>query len=118
MLASGPLLAAVLAIGACAPSTAPANDTGDQKTGALRVWLFDEAGRAPKEALVNAAVAEFTAAHKGVTVEVSYLATDAATRRRADRVRDLLTTPLVGPDGLAEQFPRPAREGVPAPDEA
>jgi dihydroorotase len=30
----------------------------------------------------------------------------SALRQRTDRVRDLLTTPLVGPDGLAEQFPR------------
>jgi len=43
----------------------------------------------------------------------------AALRWRADSVRDLLTTPLVGVDGLAEQFPRPARtpgnEDVTAP---
>ncbi|MCW6004236.1 amidohydrolase/deacetylase family metallohydrolase [Micromonospora sp. CPCC 205371] len=30
----------------------------------------------------------------------------SALRLRTERVRDLLTTPLVGPDGLAEQFPR------------
>ena len=41
----------------------------------------------------------------------------AAARRRTNRIRDLLTAPLVGADGLAEQFPRPAREGVPAADE-
>lgn len=35
----------------------------------------------------------------------------AALRQRADRVRDLLTTPLVGPDGLAEQFPRSSSGG-------
>jgi dihydroorotase len=31
----------------------------------------------------------------------------AALHRRTRAVRDLLTAPLVGPDGLAEQFPRP-----------
>src|SRR5262245_41540810 len=69
--AAGSMLVAALAIGACAPSTAQPSETGDEKTGTLRVWLFDEAGRAPKEALVNQAVAEFTAAHQGVAVEVS-----------------------------------------------
>jgi dihydroorotase len=31
----------------------------------------------------------------------------AAVRRRTDSVRELLTAPIVGADGLAEQFPRP-----------
>ncbi|MEU7876066.1 extracellular solute-binding protein [Dactylosporangium sp. NPDC049140] len=96
MLASGPLLAAVLALGACAPSTAQPSDTGDEKTGTLRVWLFDEAGRAPKEALVNEVVAEFTAAHKGVTVDVSYLATDAAAR--AAKFKGAFNDPSSAPD--------------------
>jgi N,N'-diacetylchitobiose transport system substrate-binding protein len=96
MLASGPLLAAVLAVGACAPSTAQPIDTSDEKTGTLRVWLFDEAGRAPKEALVKQAVAEFTAAHQGVTVDVSYLATDAAAR--AAKFKGAFNDPASAPD--------------------
>lgn len=90
-----PLLAAVLAVGACAPSTAQPTG-GDDKTGTLRVWLFDEAGRAPKEALVKEAVAEFTAAHRGVTVDVSYLATDAAAR--AAKFKGAFNDPASAPD--------------------
>ena len=36
-------------------------------------------------------------------------AQQAAVRRRTGGIRDLLTAPLLGADGLAEQFPRPAR---------
>src|SRR3981189_2313201 len=96
MLASGPLLAAVLAVGSCAPSTAQPTDTGDEKTGTLRVWLFDEAGRAPKEALVKQAVAEFTAAHQGATVDVRYLTTDAAAR--AAKFKGAFNDPASAPD--------------------
>ena len=91
-----PLLAAVLAVGACAPSTAQPTSAGDDKTGTLRVWLFDEAGRAPKEALVKEAVTEFTAAHQGVTVDVSYLATDAAAR--AAKFKGAFNDPASAPD--------------------
>lgn len=95
--AAVPMIAAALVLGACAPSTAqPATNTGDEKTGALRVWLFDEAGRAPKEALVNQAIAEFTTAHQGVTVDVSYLATDAATR--AAKFKGAFNDPSSAPD--------------------
>jgi N,N'-diacetylchitobiose transport system substrate-binding protein len=88
---------AVAGVAACAPSTAQQpSDQGDEKTGTLRVWMFDEAGRAPKEALVNQAIAEFTAAHKGVTVEVSYLATDATTR--AAKFKGAFNDPASAPD--------------------
>ncbi|GIJ45349.1 ABC transporter substrate-binding protein [Virgisporangium aliadipatigenens] len=92
----GGLVVATLALAACAPSTAQPADTGDAKTGTLRVWLFDEAGRAPKEALVNEAVAEFRAAHKDVSVDVSYLATDAAAR--AAKFKGAFNDPASAPD--------------------
>jgi N,N'-diacetylchitobiose transport system substrate-binding protein len=92
-----PMLAAALVLAACAPSTAQPNAAAtEETTGTLRVWLFDEAGRAPKEAVVNEAVAEFTAKHKGVTVDVSYLATDAATR--AAKFKGAFNDPASAPD--------------------
>lgn len=61
------LAAAGLVLAACAPSTAPTTKTGDEKTGTIKVWLYDEANRAPKEKVVTEAVDEFTRAHEGVT---------------------------------------------------
>ena len=50
-------LVAVLGVGAvvaCAPvQSGPANTSTDEKTGQLRVWLFDEVNRGPKEAVVK-----------------------------------------------------------------
>ncbi len=89
-----PALALALLIGACAPSTAQPTDTGDEKTGTLRVWLFDEANRAAKEAVVNEAVKEFEAANSGVKVDVSYLATDT----RAEKYKGALNDPSSAPD--------------------
>jgi N,N'-diacetylchitobiose transport system substrate-binding protein len=93
-LALAALLALALTAGACAPSTAQPTSNTDSKTGTLRVWLFDEANRAAKEAVVNQAIAEFTAAHKGVNVNVSYLATDT----RAEKYKGALNDPTSAPD--------------------
>lgn len=93
-LALAALLALALAAGACAPSTVAPADSADAKTGTLRVWLFDEANRGAKEAVVNQAVAEFTAAHPGITVDVSYLATDT----RAEKYKGALNDPISAPD--------------------
>jgi len=89
-----PVLALALAAGACAPSTAPATDSSDEKTGTLRVWLFDEANRSAKEAVITEAVKEFEAAHSGVKVDVSYLATDT----RAEKYKGALNDPASAPD--------------------
>ncbi|WP_329109490.1 extracellular solute-binding protein [Micromonospora sp. NBC_01699] len=88
------LLVLALAAGACAPSTGTPTDSADAKTGTLRVWLFDEANRAAKEAVVAEAVTEFTAAHPDVTVDVSYLATDT----RAEKYKGALNDPASAPD--------------------
>lgn len=91
------LLALLLSAGlvsACAPSTAPPTDSGDEKTGTLRVWLFDEANRAAKEAVINEAVKEFEAAHAGVTVDVSYIAVDT----RTEKYQGALNDPASAPD--------------------
>ncbi|MGW4467102.1 extracellular solute-binding protein [Micromonospora sp. NPDC004704] len=93
-LALTALLAVALSAAACAPSTGTPTDSADAKTGTLRVWLFDEANRAAKEAVVKEAVTEFTAAHPGVTVDVSYLATDT----RAEKYKGALNDPASAPD--------------------
>lgn len=117
------LLALVLLLGACAPSTAQPTESGDEKTGTLRVWLFDEANRSAKEAVIAEAVKEFEAAHSGVKVDVSYIATET----RAEKYKGALNDPDSAPDiaeigntdlagfvaanGLAEV---PEADGVPA----
>ncbi|MBO4206222.1 extracellular solute-binding protein [Micromonospora echinofusca] len=88
------MLALGLGLGACAPSTEQPKDSTDSKTGTLRVWLFDEANRAAKEAVVKEAVAEFTATHPDVTVDVSYLATET----RAEKYKGALSDPASAPD--------------------
>ncbi|RKR85933.1 carbohydrate ABC transporter substrate-binding protein (CUT1 family) [Micromonospora pisi] len=93
-LALAALIALALVAGACAPSTGTPTESTDEKTGTLRVWLFDEANRAAKEAVVSEAVAEFTAAHPGVSVDVSYLATDT----RAEKYKGALNDPASAPD--------------------
>ncbi|MEU9885488.1 extracellular solute-binding protein [Sphaerisporangium sp. NPDC051011] len=87
--------AALLALAACAPSTAPAASGGDDKSGTLRVWLFDEPDRAPKEKVVGEAIKEFTAANPGVTVEVSYIPTTPA---RHEKFKGAFNDPASAPD--------------------
>lgn len=74
----------VLVVG-CAPPqashqnpmrTGAAGDTVGATTGELKVWLFQEASNAAKEAVVDEATAEFEKAHEGVTVNVQYLPVD------------------------------------------
>lgn len=89
-----PLLAAVLLIGACAPSTATPTTTSDEKTGTLRVWLFDEANRGAKEQVITEAATEFQAAHAGVTVDVSYIPTE----NRVEKFKGALNDPDSAPD--------------------
>jgi N,N'-diacetylchitobiose transport system substrate-binding protein len=91
--------AAVLAltVSACTPSTSSpsaAPSDGGARTGTLKVWLFDEPNRAPKEAVVKDAVAEFTAAHPGTTVDVAYIAVDT----RGERFKGAFNDPASAPD--------------------
>ncbi|WP_412539452.1 extracellular solute-binding protein [Longispora sp. K20-0274] len=82
---------------ACAPpSAAPSQNAGvDERTGALRVWLFQEPNQPPKEKVVQEAVAEFTAAHKDVTVEISYIPTNAT---RHEKFKGAFSDPASAPD--------------------
>ncbi|MGW6916224.1 extracellular solute-binding protein [Kitasatospora sp. NPDC054939] len=96
--AAAALTATCFAAAACSPGTAlPAGDkAGDEKTGTLQVWLYNEAGNAPKEAVVNKAVAEFQASHQGVTVKISYIDTDASAR--AAKMKGAFNDPNSAPD--------------------
>ncbi|MDP9865787.1 MULTISPECIES: extracellular solute-binding protein [Streptosporangium] len=86
---------ALLALAACAPSTAPSASGGDDKSGTLRVWLFDEPNRAPKEKVVGEAIKEFTAANADVKVEVTYIPTTPA---RHEKFKGAFNDPASAPD--------------------
>ncbi|MZF86890.1 extracellular solute-binding protein [Streptomyces sp. SID5643] len=87
-------LAALLAAG-CAPQTSSNSSSGkDEKTGTLRVWLFQEVGNAPKEKVVDSVVAGFEKAHKGAKVDVEYIPVDT----RAQRVKAAFNDPASAPD--------------------
>ncbi|MET9232337.1 extracellular solute-binding protein [Lentzea sp. NPDC003310] len=91
-------LAAVLGVGAvvaCAPvQSGPTNSGTDEQTGQLRVWLFDEVNRGPKEAVVKEAISEFQGKHAGVTVDVQYIQVSS----RAERFKAAFSDPKSAPD--------------------
>jgi N,N'-diacetylchitobiose transport system substrate-binding protein len=90
-----PVVAGLALLAGCAPTqSAPAGSGGDEKTGTVRVWLFDEANRAPKEAAVKDAIAEFKAAHQGVEVDVQWVPVEG----RADKFSGAFTDPASAPD--------------------
>ncbi|MGW1679252.1 extracellular solute-binding protein [Saccharopolyspora sp. NPDC002376] len=66
----------------------------DESTGTLRVWLFDEATRGPKQATVDEAVARFEAEHQGVEVDVQYIPVDT----RSERFTGAFNDPASAPD--------------------
>ncbi|NUP82613.1 MAG: extracellular solute-binding protein [Nonomuraea sp.] len=86
---------ALLALAACAPSTATGTGGGDERTGTLRVWLYDEPNRAPKDKVVAEAIKEFTAAHADVKVEVTYIPTTPA---RHEKFKGAFNDPASSPD--------------------
>jgi N,N'-diacetylchitobiose transport system substrate-binding protein len=88
-------VAALALLAGCAPTqSAPAASGGDEQTGTLRVWLFDEANRAPKEAAVKDAITEFKAAHAGVDVDVQWVPVEG----RADKFSGAFNDPSNAPD--------------------
>ncbi len=90
-----PAVVALALVAGCAPTqSAPAGTGGDEKTGTVRVWLFDEANRAPKEAAVKDAIAEFKAAHQGVEVDVQWVPVEG----RADKFSGAFNDPSNAPD--------------------
>jgi N,N'-diacetylchitobiose transport system substrate-binding protein len=91
-------LVAVLGVGAvvaCAPvQSGPTTSGADEQTGQLRVWLFDEVNRGPKEAVVKEAISEFQGRHGGVTVDVQYIQVAS----RAERFKAAFSDPKSAPD--------------------
>lgn len=88
------LVLAGLTATACAPQTSDTGAKGDEKTGTLRVWLFQEVGNKPKEQVVDAAVADFEKTHKGAKVEIEYIPVDT----RAQRIKAAFNDPKSAPD--------------------
>ncbi|MFJ8887454.1 extracellular solute-binding protein [Streptomyces sp. NPDC102402] len=88
------LVLAGLTATACAPGTSGTGAEGDEKTGTLRVWLFQEVGNKPKEKVVDAAVADFEKSHEGAEVEVEYIPVDT----RAQRIKAAFNDPKSAPD--------------------
>jgi N,N'-diacetylchitobiose transport system substrate-binding protein len=94
-----PALAALVlcVLSGCAPSTSsptagPAD--GGPRTGTLKVWLFGEPNREPKEAVVREAIAEFTAAHPSTSVDVQYIPVET----RSERFKGAFNDPASAPD--------------------
>ncbi|GLF93453.1 extracellular solute-binding protein [Streptomyces yaizuensis] len=79
---------------ACAPQTSDNSAGKDEKSGTLRVWLFQEVNNDPKKKVVDAAVADFTAQHKDAKVEVEYIPVDT----RAQRIKAAFNDPKSAPD--------------------
>ncbi|WP_406330399.1 extracellular solute-binding protein [Streptomyces sp. NBC_00203] len=89
------LVVAGLTATACAPQTSDNSSSGkDEKTGTLRVWLFQEVNNAPKQKVVNAAVATFKKAHKGTKVTIEYIPVET----RAQRIKAAFNDPKSAPD--------------------
>lgn len=87
--------ATLLLLAGCAPvQSDPAGIGGDEQTGTVRVWLFDEATRAPKEAVINEAIAEFTATRPDVRVDVQWVPVAA----RAEKFAGAFNDPSSAPD--------------------
>ncbi|MFG2953563.1 extracellular solute-binding protein [Streptomyces sp. NPDC048291] len=89
------LVGALFLAAACAPQTSSnsASDK-DDKSGTLRVWLFQEVGNDPKQKVVDSVVAAFEKAHTGTEVDVEYIPVDT----RAQRVKAAFNDPASAPD--------------------
>ncbi|MER5176861.1 extracellular solute-binding protein [Streptomyces sp. NPDC002896] len=88
------LVLAGLTATACAPGTSDSSSTKDEKSGTLRVWLFQEVNNAPKQKVVDAAVAAFEKAHQGTKVTVEYIPVDT----RAEKMKAAFNDPKSAPD--------------------
>jgi N,N'-diacetylchitobiose transport system substrate-binding protein len=90
-----PLTALVLAATACAPGTSDTSGSGkDDKSGTLRVWLFQEVDNGPKKKVVDTALDAFRTAHKGTDVKVEYIPVET----RAEKIKAAFNDPKSAPD--------------------
>ncbi|MFD3928409.1 extracellular solute-binding protein [Streptomyces sp. NPDC058614] len=86
---------ALAVVTACAPQTSDnSSSEKDEKTGTLRVWLFQEVSNAPKEKVVDAAVDTFEKAHEGADVQIEYIPVET----RAQRIKAAFNDPKSAPD--------------------
>ncbi|MBC3985027.1 extracellular solute-binding protein [Streptomyces sp. AC536] len=88
------LVAAGLTATACAPSTSDNEAKKDDKSGTLRVWLFQEVDNDPKKKVVDQAVADFRGKHKDVDVDVTYIPINT----RAEKIKAAFNDPKSAPD--------------------
>ncbi|WP_448332695.1 extracellular solute-binding protein [Streptomyces sp. DSM 41534] len=88
------LTLAGLAATGCAPSTSDNSSKEDEKSGKLRVWLFQEVNNAPKKKVIDDAVADFEKKHDGTEVEVTYIPIDT----RAQKIKAAFNDPKSAPD--------------------
>ncbi|WP_200303763.1 extracellular solute-binding protein [Streptomyces adelaidensis] len=93
---AAPVAALALAgLTACAPQTSDNSSSAeDEKTGTLRVWLFQEVSSEPKEKVVDKVVAAFEKAHDGAKVKVEYIPVET----RAQRIKAAFNDPKSAPD--------------------
>ena len=87
-------LAALAVATACAPGTSDNGSAGDDKSGTLRVWLFQEVNNQPKQKVVDAAVAAFEKSQKGADVKVEYIPVET----RAEKIKAAFNDPKSAPD--------------------
>ncbi|WP_369236043.1 extracellular solute-binding protein [Streptomyces sp. R21] len=93
--AAAALALAGLTATACAPQASDNSASGkDEKTGTLRVWLFQEVNNKPKEQVVDKAVAAFRKSHKGTEVSIEYIPVET----RAQRIKAAFNDPKSAPD--------------------
>ncbi|MFF1730963.1 extracellular solute-binding protein [Streptomyces sp. NPDC058247] len=87
-------LAALALAAACAPGTSDNGSAGDDKSGTLRVWLFQEVNNQPKQKVVDAAVAAFEKSHDGADVKIEYIPVET----RAEKIKAAFNDPKSAPD--------------------
>ncbi|MFD5099869.1 extracellular solute-binding protein [Streptomyces albidochromogenes] len=88
------LVLAGLTATACAPQTSDTSAKNDEKSGTLRVWLFQEVSNGPKQKVVDRAVDAFRARHEGADVEIEYIPVET----RAQRIKAAFNDPKSAPD--------------------
>ncbi|MFE7838032.1 extracellular solute-binding protein [Streptomyces sp. NPDC057474] len=93
---AAPVAALALAgLTACAPQTSDNSSSGeDEKTGTLRVWLFQEVSNEPKQKVVDKVVDAFEKAHDGAKVKIEYIPVET----RAQRIKAAFNDPKSAPD--------------------
>ncbi|MER7045675.1 extracellular solute-binding protein [Streptomyces jumonjinensis] len=79
---------------ACAPQTSDNSSSKDEKSGTLRVWLFQEVNNDPKKKVVDDAIAAFAEKHDKAEVEVEYIPVET----RAQRIKAAFNDPKSAPD--------------------